>query len=124
MTSALIGMAIDKFIYQSPNHKNTLILGACVGGSNFVAGTLQENGFIPDIGSSYNSDIINIKTVQQRIIEISLSAGSAYAVNALILKNMRPNLPIQDIILIFGGSSLISEYLTDYMFAQKLSYLA
>ena len=76
------------------------------------------------IAESYNSENINIKTIEQRLIELSLGIGSAYAVNTIVLKNMRPNLPIQDILFIFGGSSVLAEYLTDYMFGQKLSYLA
>ena len=122
----IIGMSIDKFIYKSPLLKNTVILGACIGGSNYVASSLQESGMIPtiSIAETYNSETINIKTIEQRLIELSLGIGSAYAVNTIVLKNMRPNLPIQDILFIFGGSSVISEYLTDYMFSKKLSYLA
>ena len=120
-----IGMAIDKLIYKSPNIKNTLILGSCLAGSNYIASSLQENNMIPTISSieTYNSETIHIKTIEQRIIELCLSTGSSYAVNTIVLKNMRPNLPIQDILFIFGGSSVISEYITDYMFNQKLSYL-
>lgn len=101
-----------------------MLLGLCISGSNYVASTLQENGMIPNIGESYNTEMINIKTIEQRLIELTLSTGSAYTINSVFLKNMRPNLPIQDILFIFGGSSLISEYLTDYMFGQQLSYLA
>ena len=123
---SIIGMSIDKFIYKSPILKNTVILGACIGGSNYVASSLQESGMIPtiSIAETYNTENINIKTIEQRLIEMSLGIGSAYAINSIVLKNMRPNLPIQDILFIFGGSSVISEYLTDYMFSKKLSYLA
>ena len=122
----VIGMSIDKFIYKSPYIKNTMILGACMSGSNYVASSLQESGMIPtiSIAETYNTENINIKTIEQRLIEMSLGIGSAYAINSIVLKNMRPNLPIQDILFIFGGSSVISEYLTDYMFSKKLSYLA
>ena len=122
----IIGMSIDKFIYKSPLIKNTMVLGGCMSGSNYVASTIQELGMIPtiSIAETYNSENINIKTIEQRLIELSLSIGSAYGVNTIILKNMRPNLPIQDILFIFGGSSVLAEYLTDYMFSKKLSYLA
>ena len=122
----IIGMSIDKFIYKSPYIKNTLILGTCIAGSNYVASTMQEMNMIPTISAieSYNSENINMKTIEQRLLELSLGIGSAYVVNTTILKNMRPNLPVQDILYIFGGSSVLSEYITDYMFNQKLSYLA
>ena len=122
----IIGMSIDKFIYKSPLLKNTMILGACLTGSNYIASSLQESGMIPtiSIAETYNSENINIKMIEQRLIELSLGIGSAYFANTVVLKNMRPNLPIQDILFIFGGSSVISEYLSDYMFGQKLSYLS
>ena len=122
----IIGTSIDKFIYKSPYIKNTLILGTCIAGSNYVASTMQEMNMIPTISAieSYNSENINMKTIEQRLLELSLGIGSAYVVNTTILKNMRPNLPVQDILYIFGGSSVLSEYITDYMFNQKLSYLA
>ena len=126
LVCGVVGMSIDKFIYKSPLLKNTMILGACLTGSNYIASTLQESGMIPtiSIAETYNSENINIKTIEQRLIELSLGIGSAYFANTVVLKNMRPNLPIQDILFIFGGSSLISEYLSDYMFSKKLSYLA
>ena len=126
LVCGVVGMSIDKFIYKSPYIKNTMILGACISGSNYIASSLQESGMIPSISiaETYNSENINIKTIEQRLIELSLGIGSAYALNTIVLKNMRPNLPIQDILFIFGGSSVISEYLTDYMFSKKLSYLA
>ena len=126
LVCGVVGMSIDKFIYKSPLLKNTMILGACLTGSNYIASTLQESGMIPtiSIAETYNSENINIKMIEQRLIELSLGIGSAYFANTVVLKNMRPNLPIQDILFIFGGSSVISEYVTDYMFSQKLSYLA
>lgn len=125
LSCSIVSMAIDKFIYKSPNLKNTLLLGAIAGSPNFIAATLQENSMIPDVtAGKYDNDNINIKTIEQRIIEISLSAGSANGVNTLILKNVRPNLSIQDCIVLFVAPSLIAEYITDYMFNQKLSYLA
>ena len=88
----VIGMSIDKFIYKSPLLKNTMILGACMSGSNYIASSLQESGIIPTItiAETYNTENINIKTIEQRLIELSLSIGSAYVVNTIVLKNMRP----------------------------------
>ena len=45
----VIGISIDKFIYKSPLLKNTMILGSCMAGSNYVASSLQESGMIPTI---------------------------------------------------------------------------
>ena len=106
----IISMTIDRVIYKSPYIDKTLLLGGCISGSNYIASSLQESGMIPtiSIAETYNSENINIKTVEQRLIELSLGISSAYVVNTVVLKNMRPNLPIQDILFIFGGSSIIS----------------
>ena len=121
-----VSASIDKFIYKSPNVKNTLVMASIAGASNFIASTLQENNLIPSLQviEAYNSETINIKTIEQRIIEISLAGLGSYTVNNQILKNMRPNLSIQDCLMLFVAPSLIAEYVTDYVFGQKLSYLA
>ena len=121
-----VSASIDKFVYRSPNIKNTLLLASVAGASNYIASSLQENNMIPSLQiiQAYNSETINIKTIEQRIIEISLSGLGAYTVNNQILKNMRPNLTIQDCVMLFVVPSVIAEYCTDYMFGQKLSYLA
>ena len=121
-----VSASIDKFIYKSPNIKNTLIMASIAGASNYISGTLQAANMIPSLQAieAYNSETINIKTIEQRILEVSLSGFGAYIVNNQILKNMRPNLSIQDCLMLFVAPSLIAEYVTDFMFGQKLSYLA
>ena len=121
-----VSASIDKFIYKSPNIKNTLIMASIASASNFISSTLQENNLIPSLQAieAYNSESINIKTIEQRILEISLSGLTAYTVNNQILKNMRPNLSIQDCLMLFVAPSVIAEYVTDYMFNEKLSYLS
>ena len=121
-----VSASIDKFIYKSPNIKNTLLLASVAGASNYMASTLQAANMIPSLQAieAYNSETINIKTIEQRIIDVSLSGLGAYIVNNQILKNMRPNLSIQDCLMLFVAPSVIAEYVTDYIFGQKLSYLA
>ena len=121
-----VSASIDKFIYKSPNIKNTLILGSVAAAANYIGSTIQENNMIPSLQviEAYNTETINIKTIEQRIIEISLSGLGAYTLNNQILKNMRSNLSIQDCLMLFAVPSVVAEYVTDYMFNQKLSYLA
>ena len=121
-----VSTSIDKYIYKSPNIKNTLILASVAGTSNYIASSLQSNNMIPSLQiiEAYNSETINIKTIEQRIIEISLSGLGAYTVNNQILKNIRQNITLQDCLMLFVAPSLIAEYVTDYYFGQKLSYLS
>ena len=126
LTAFTISAMIYKFIYKSPNIKNTLILASVAGSANYMSSTVQENNLFPtiSIAETYNSENINIKTIEQRILEISLSGLGAYTVNNQILKNMRPNLNIQDCLMLFVVPSVVAEYITDYMFSKKLSYLS
>ena len=119
-----VSAAIDKFIYKSPNLKNTLILASVAGISNYVSSTVQENNLFPTILETYNSENINIKTIEQRLLEISLASVGAYTINNQILKNMRANLTIQDCVMLFAVPSVVAEYISDYMFSKKLSYLS
>ena len=121
-----VSASIDKFVYKSPNIKNTAILGIVAGSANFISSTLQENNMILSLQviEAYNTETINIKTIEQRLIELSISSLGAYTVNNQILKNMRPNLTIQNCLMLFIAPSLVAEYVTDYFFNKKLSYLA
>ena len=78
----------------------------------------------PTILETYNSENINIKTIEQRLLEISLASVGAYTINNQILKNMRANLTIQDCVMLFAVPSVVAEYISDYMFSKKLSYLS
>ena len=91
-----------------------------------MSSIVQEKNLIPSLQfiEAYNSENINIKTIEQRILEISLAGSGAYILNNQILKNMRPNLSIQDCLMLFVAPSIVAEYVTDFMFGQKLSYLA
>ena len=84
-------LAIDKFYFKSTSMKNSLILAAAIGGSNYIANVIKKKGnIIPDFSSSIGSGatgLYNTKTVETRVLEISLGVASAYAINTLLLKN-------------------------------------
>ena len=121
-----VSASIDKFIYKSPHIKNTLILAGVAVASNYIASSLQSSNMIPSLQiiEAYNTETFNIKTIEQRIIEISLSGLGSYTVNNKILQNMRANLTIQDCLMLFIAPSIIAEYVTDYCYSQKLSYFS
>ena len=85
------------------------ILGACLTGSNYIASTIQESGMIPtiSIAETYNSENINIKTIEQRLIELSLGISSAYVVNTW----NRTHRPIFSLVrwsdILFGQTKII-----------------
>ena len=115
-------MGIDKMYFKSTSMKNTLILGACVGGASYISSIVVKKNILPSLGSSYDTTLYSAKTIESRVLEMGLGIGGAYGINTLILKNMKP-ISVMEVLLLFGSSSFISEYATDYIFNRNLSYL-
>ena len=118
-----IGSAIDILVYKNNNIKATMLLGACIGGSSFIASKIAPS--LPDVtnGALGTSSFYNVKTIEERILELTMSSGSSFLLSVYVFKNMRP-LSVMEYIGIFAGSSIGAEYISDYIFQEKLSYLA
>ena len=116
---------IDQFYFKSNSMKNTLILASCVGVSSIVSNYALSKNLIPDMtNGSYDSATFNVKTLESRILEIGLATSSAYLVNTMILKNTKSNISMIDILILFGSSSFVSEYASDYLYNRTLNYLS
>ena len=123
LIAGTIGSAIDILVYKNNNIKATMLLGACIGGSSFVASKIAPS--LPDLSNSMisNTSFYNVKTIEERILELTMSSGSSFLLSVYVFKNMRP-LSVMEYIGIFVGSSVGAEYISDYIFQEKLSYLA
>ena len=120
LVAAGVAASIDIVIYKNNNYKATALLASTVGASSYVSSKL----ILPDVtGTQFDNSFMESSTLQQRILELTLSSGSSFVLSKYVLKNMR-ELPMMQYIGIFGGSSLISEYICDYIFKQPLSYLS
>ena len=120
LVAAGVAASIDIVIYKNNNYKATALLASTVGASSFVSSKL----ILPDFsGTQFDNSIIESSTLQQRILELTLSSGSSFVLSKYVLKNMR-ELPMMQYIGIFGGSSVVSEYVSDYIFKEALSYLS
>ena len=118
-------LAIDKFYFKSTSMKNSLILAGAVGGSNYIANVIMKKNIVPDFSSSIGTGSVGLyatKTVETRIIEISLGVASAYGINTLILKNQK-TLSIVELMLLFVSPSIIAEVISDYLYNRPISYL-
>ena len=114
---------IDKYYFKSTSLKNSIILGSCVAGSSFVVSSLVKKNLIPDLSNgSMDTSLYSVKTIEGRILELGLASSSAYLINTMVLKNMKP-ISVMEIGILFIGSSGIAEYCTDYLFNRNLSYL-
>ena len=93
-----------------------------VGGSSYIANRLTSS--LPEVSNSFlqNSENLDVKTLESRILELTLSTSGSFIVNKYILNNMR-ELPLTQYLFIFGSCSLGSEYISDYLFSEKLAYL-
>ena len=123
LIAATIGSAIDILVYKNNNIKATMLLGACIGGSSFIASKIAPS--LPDLSNSMisNTSFYNVKTIEERILELTMSSGSSFLLSVYVFKNMRP-LSVMEYIGIFAGSSIGAEYISDYIFQEKLSYLS
>ena len=121
IASAVV-IGIDKLYFKSTSMKNTLILGACVGGASYVSSIVVKKNILPSLGTSYDTTLYSAKTIESRILEMGLGIGGAYTINTIILKNMKP-ISLMETLLLFGSASFVSEYACDYLFNRNLSYL-
>ena len=118
-------LAIDKLYFKSTSIKNSLILAVAVGGSNYIANVIMKKNLVPDLSSSIGTGSVGLyatKTVETRIIEISLGVASAYGINTLILKNQK-TLSLMELALLFVAPSVIAELSSDYLYNRPISYL-
>ena len=123
--AAVSVIAIDKFYFKSTSMKNSLILAGAVGASNYIANVIMKKNIVPDFSSSIGTGSVglyNTKTVETRIIEISLGVASAYGINTLILKNQK-TLSLMELALLFVAPSVIAELSSDYLYNRPISYL-
>ena len=120
LVASAVAASIDIIIYKNNNYKATALLAGTVGASSYVSSKL----ILPDVsGSQFDSSFMESSTLQQRILELTLSSSASFVLSKYVMKNMR-ELPMMQYIGIFGGSSLISEYIADYVFKEPLNYLS
>ena len=120
LVAAGVAASIDIVIYKNNNYKATALLASTVGASSYVSSKL----ILPDVtGTQFDNSFMESSTLQQRILELTLSSSASFVLSKYVMKNMR-ELPMMQYIGIFGGSSLISEYISDYIFKEPLAYLS
>ena len=117
-------VAIDMLIYKQTNIQNSLLYGGALAAGNLVSVQIMSSGMIPDfLGKSLpTSTLYNGATVQERIIELSLSTGAGFALNKFVLKN-DSSMELSKKILTIISIDFISEYISDYIGGRSLSYL-
>jgi len=113
-------IAADKFLLNQPNMNSSLYFGASSVVGIYLAQNLKQ--MLPS-NQGQISTMIDVKTLETRMLEVSLGAGATYAINKFALKNdLKPNELIQKLGVIVAAD-FIGEYLDDYIAGRPLSFL-
>ncbi len=113
-------IAADKLILNQPNMNSSLYFGASSVVGIYLAQNLKK--MLPS-NQGQISTMIDVKTLETRMLEVSLGAGATYAINKFALKNdLKPNELIQKLGVIVAAD-FIGEYLDDYIAGRPLSFL-
>ena len=121
-----VSVAIDMLVFKQTNLKNSLMYGLSNGLGSFTSNMLINSGMVPNLGSTSAPDpskMYNTFTVEERILEITMSFGAGYAVNKFILQNDGTQHDIIKKISAIVVADVIAEYFTDFLATRPLSYL-
>ncbi len=113
-------IAADKFLLNQPNMNSSLYFGI-----SGVAGIYLSQNLAQMLPSNQGqiSTMIDVKTLETRMLEVSLGAGATYAINKFALKNdLRPNDLLNKVGVILAAD-FIGEYIDDYIAGRPLSFL-
>jgi len=126
-SAAVFAASLDAYLLSSkgvPLNSVTvprsLTFGALVGGSFLVADMIAPD--MTNMKHNGNTTFFSAKTIEHRLIELSLGGGTALAANRFIFKASTSDLMTQAAIV--GAANFLGEYMADYMTSQPLSYFA
>ena len=113
-------IALDKLVLNQPDMNSSLYFGlsGAIGifAAQYVVPMLPNN-------QAQISTMVDVKTLETRVIEIGLGTGATVAINKFVMNNdLRPNDILQKVGVILAAD-FISEYIDDYMNNRALSFL-
>ena len=112
LTAGLVAAGLDIYYLKNGNMQSAMIFGATVAGSTFVSEMISKN--IPSaVGTKYSS-------LQDRVIEVSLTTGGAYGINRYVFKNDYNPSNFMNRSAIIAVSNFAGEYMSDYFATRPL----
>ena len=112
LTAGIVAAGLDIYYLKNANMQSAMMFGATVAGSTFVSEMISKN--IPSaVGTKYQS-------LQERVIEVSLSTGIGYGFNRYIMKNDYNPSNFMNRVAIIGVSNFAAEYVSDYFATRPL----
>ena len=121
LVAVAVVVGLDKFYLKNQNLNSSLMFGASVGGGILIASMIGSS--LPSLIPKITSNMVDVKTLQARIVEISIGTGAAYALNTYILKNEYNRNDMITKLGVIVAADVISELIDDYMNVRPLSYL-
>ena len=113
-------VAADKFVLNQQDMNSSLYFGVAGVAGIYAAQNLKQ--MLPS-NQGQISTMIDVKTLETRMLEVSLGAGATYAINKFALNNdLRPNELLKKVGVIIAADFL-GEYIDDYMNNRALSFL-
>ena len=113
-------VAADKMILNQQDMNSSLYFGIAGVAGIYAAQNLAQ--MLPS-NQGQISTMIDVKTLETRMLEIGVGAGATYAINKFALNNdLRPNDLLQKIGVIVAAD-FVAEYIDDYMNNRPLSFL-
>jgi hypothetical protein len=113
-------VGLDKLVLNQPNINSSIYFGVSGIAGIYLAQNLAQ--MLPSNQGSI-STMIDTKTLETRMLEVSLGAGATYAINKFALNNdLRPNDLLNKVGVILAAD-FVAEYIDDYMNNRPLSFL-
>ncbi len=113
-------VAADKFILNQQDMNSSLYFGVAGVAGIYAAQNLKQ--MLPSYQGQI-STMIDVKTLETRMLEVSLGAAATYGINKFALNNdLRPNDLLQKVGVIIAAD-FVGEYIDDYMNNRALSFL-
>ena len=113
-------IAGDKFLLNQPNMNSSIYFGISGIAGIYLAQNLSQ--MLPS-NQGQISTMIDVKTLETRMLEVSLGTAATYAINKFALKNdLRPNDLLNKVGVILAAD-FIGEYIDDYIAGRPLSFL-
>ena len=120
LIAGAVAVSVDKLYFKSTNLKGTLLVAGIIAGSSYLASVVSPKFDI----STYENSMMDASTLQERVMELGVGVGSSFLINKYMFDSLKNDFSVKDGAILFLSSSVISEYASDYIFKEPLSYLS
>ena len=111
-------VALDKYALGQQNLNSSIYFG--LAGAVGIWTASMVTPMIPKQGSG---TFMDARTLEGRILEVGLGAGSTYALNKFVFNNdLRPN-DLMMKVAVIAAADFAAEYIDDYLGGRPLSFL-